>query len=546
MKILHIGCSLMFALWLNLGGSATYIPPLGIPAPEFGIDENLSEYYIRPTPWNQETVGWYYVDQYHPSASNSNVYGTPENPRATIPSPIPAGSVVEIHGNYDYAPTGYDLILSNGTRQAPVFIVGDAQTTVLRKWVIKSSYTIIENIEFTNLGKVVVSYPSHHISVRNSNLHNMPGKIAGSGLSDSQRTHHIVIYNNKIHSQAGWDQNPGNDLDNHGIKFGSYVEDIWVLDNTAYNNGGNFIQVGDWNNPADNQKNRRYYIGRNIAFSNRQSPIGIKQSYDVIISENTLYNNVAIQTNAAGQAGIVYQYGPGNLWILNNHIYDSNAGISSGSDSGGIGQEQYIIGNLIHDVHTAPNYVYNINTAWSPAAIMLAGGNHRYIINNTIYNADAGINILSSNKGSLEILNNIIYNTTRANHIFLEPGSVATNSIVFNNILYQPGADVKIRWGNAQIENVADFEISNPLISDSNREIDPLVYDPVNADFTLQIGSPAVDTGIESSVYQWFFDLYGLDIRHDRNDVVRPDGSQWDVGAYELPVDFIFRDGFES
>ena len=39
-----------------------YQPPIGIPAPEFGINEQLSDYYTRPDPWDTEVAGWYYID----------------------------------------------------------------------------------------------------------------------------------------------------------------------------------------------------------------------------------------------------------------------------------------------------------------------------------------------------------------------------------------------------------------------------------------------------------------------------------------------------
>ncbi len=512
-----------------------YIPPIGIPAPEFGIDEQQSDYYTRPNPWIQEVSGWYYIDQYHTNASNNNTYGTPNNPRLTIPEPIPSGSVVEINGIYDFAPTGYDLITANGTQVAPVFIIGNSQTVVMRKWVLKSSYTIVENIEFTNLGKVIISYPSHHVSIRNSNLHDMAGKIGGSGVSDSERNHHIVIYNNQIHSQDGWNQNPDIDLDNHGIKFGRYVEDVWVLDNLAYNNGGSFIQVGDWNNPANNEMARWYYIGRNTAYANRQSPIGIKQSSDVIISENHLYNNHAIQTNAAGQAGVVFQYGSDNLWIINNHIHNSNAGISSGSNSGGVGQEQYIINNLIYNIHTAVDYVYNPESAWSPAAVMLAGGINRYVVNNTIYDVDAGINC-PSGSGLLHITGNIISNVSKANHIFIEFYSTANSSTVYNNLFYQNTNDIKIRWGNNTLLNLETFENTYPSTSDENINLNPLFTDVFNNNFQLQsipIPSPAIDSGIESDIYQTFYNLYGIDMKVDNNGNLRSQGLEWDIGAYE-------------
>lgn len=508
-----------------------YVPPVGIPAPDFGIEEKLADYYTRPAPWNQDVVGWYYVDQYHVNASDTNAYGTPENPRQTIPDPVPEGSVVEVHGLYDYAPAGYDRITANGTKQAPVFIVGGGETVVKRKWAIESSYIIIENIEFTDFGKISITYPSHHVSIRNNNMHHIKGKIGGYGNTDTERVHHIVVYNNKIHSQDGWDENPELDLDNHGVKFGRYVEDVWILDNLAYNNGGNFVQVGDWNSPANNELARRYYIGRNTAYANRQSPIGIKQSSDVIVSANTLYNNKAIQANAAGQAGVVFQYGPERLWIINNRIFDSDAGISSGSNSGGIGQEQYIVGNVIYNIHTADGFDYNPGSAWSPAAIMLAGGMDRYVIDNTIHDVDAGINCPGS--GSLSIRGNIISEVTKATHVFIEYGSIADFSSLHNNILYQSSGSAGIRWGDGEILNVAEFEFEYPVQGQGNLDADPLFIDSLNNNLFLQSSSPAIDRNTESDVYQIFQNLYGIDIKVDNDGNARPQGTGWDTGALE-------------
>ncbi|GAG10627.1 unnamed protein product, partial [marine sediment metagenome] len=52
-------------------------------------------------------------------------------------------------------------------------------------------------------------------------------------------------------------------------------------------------------------------------------------------------------------------------------------------------------------------------------------------------------------------------------------------------------------------------------------------------DFTLQSGSPAIDANIEQSPYQTFFNLYGIDINVDNNEIDRPQGSNWDMGAFE-------------
>jgi hypothetical protein len=538
------GSSLILLACIPLGNVlATYQPPVGIPAPSFGINEKLSQYYQRPTPWVAETPGWYFIDQYHPDASDSNIHGTPDNPRQTLPPQIPAGSVVEINGDYDYAPIGYDVVEAQGVQNQPVFIRGTGNNSrVLRKLVIKSSYTIIENLEFTQLGKLTVVYPSHHVSIRNNNHHHIAGKIGGYGTSDNERVHHIVIYNNLIHSQDGWDASPDIDFDNHGIKFGAWVEDVWVLHNTGYNNRGSFIQIGDWNNPADNSKTRRYYVGRNHLSANRQSPIGIKQATDIIVSENHLFNNQAIQTNAAGQSGVVYQYGPDNVWIINNHIHHSNAGITSGSNSGGIGEDIYIIGNLIHDIHVTPDFIYNPETAWAPAAIVLAGGVNRYIINNSIYNADAGISTPSS--GPMIIANNIISDISLNHHIFIERGTSANISQLNSNILHQPGGATSLRWGSNQIWGLIEWENNHAPQGTDNLESDPLFADPENGEFQLLDSSPGYKATVEHQVFLTFQQRYGLDIRKDLMGTPRPVGG-WNTGAIQQESTLLFDDGFE-
>jgi hypothetical protein len=48
------------------------------------------------------------------------------------------------------------------------------------------------------------------------------------------------------------------------------------------------------------------------------------------------------------------------------------------------------------------------------------------------------------------------------------------------------------------------------------------------------------------AAYSAFQSTFGRSIQFDRVGVPRPQGAGWDIGAYELPSDLIFRDGFES
>ncbi|ADR35798.1 choice-of-anchor Q domain-containing protein [Oceanithermus profundus] len=515
--------------------SGAFEPPIGIPPPEFGIVEKLEDYYTRPDPWDEETPGWYYVQHDHPSASDARIYGTPAAPRATIPDPIPAGSVVVLAGAYAFAPTGYDSILAEGTAEAPVFIVGEEGAVVTRKWRIQSTYLIVDGLEFTGGGRIEIRYPSHHVAFRNGEHHNTVGKFGGGGASPAEYIHDIVIYNNKIHSQEGWNEGT-EDKDNHGIKFGPYTEDVWILDNVGYHNAGDFIQVGDWGDGSTEALNRarRFYIGRNVAYANRQSALGIKQATDVIVSQNVFYDNKKIQSNVGGQAGIYFLYGPERIWLIYNRIYDSNSGITGGSNSGGTGQEQYLIGNVIYDIAAAPDDDKPPGSAWGAAAIRLNGGQNRYVVDNTIWNVDGGI--YSPSNRPLYVHGNVVAGVRGGHHLVIDTKEGANLSRIEGNLFFQPEGSPTFRMGSSTVyTGVSAFEAAWPARVRHNLEADPRFTDITARDFRPQSGSPAIDSGSEHDVYQRFFDLYGLDIRRDAAGTPRPQGAAWDRGAYERP-----------
>src|SRR5215831_18467159 len=131
--------TLLLATASTLGGAtnvlAEWTAPIGIPMPPFGISENAP---AAPNPWTVATPGFYYVDQTQPTATDtSNSYGTPAKPRRSIPNPVPAGAVVEIHGTYDNAQTSPNGVYSLGTATNPAFIRGTsaaAKPLIRRGW----------------------------------------------------------------------------------------------------------------------------------------------------------------------------------------------------------------------------------------------------------------------------------------------------------------------------------------------------------------------------------------------------------------------------
>ena len=98
-------------LILSAGGDvalSAWQPPIGIPRPEFGIEETY-RMYDDPANRNPDLTytqnaegGFYthYIDNTHPNATNNgNPYGTESVPRTSISTNIPEGSVVEIHNS---------------------------------------------------------------------------------------------------------------------------------------------------------------------------------------------------------------------------------------------------------------------------------------------------------------------------------------------------------------------------------------------------------------------------------------------------------------
>jgi hypothetical protein len=523
-----------------------WVAPIGIPVPSFGLEEThwmyesaTYDYGNGPEPYRMSNDGPYthYVDNTHPNSTDSgNTYGTPDKPRKTIPTDyLKVGSVVEIHGNsYTQSVGGIHPLCASGSSSKPVFFRGASNATHPTLTVglrLRGQYMIVENLKMSTCALTTSTGISiSNASVRHCELSGGGGNALYASSYNGDTITNIVFYNNLIHDKG--DIYSPNDEDAGGIAATAGVSYCWIIDNEIYNTSGSGVQIvsGSLSSMASTH---HVFVGRNLIYRTRQSGVWSKQSVDCVFSENTVHD--VINTSWSPSKGIGYQYGPERLWIINNHIYNCTFGVAAMSTSGlGFGTEAFIVGNVIHDIHHANDGTgyFNPNSSWSNAGVMLVGVGKNYVINNTIYNVDAGIN--SPSGGTLYMENNIIANVTESacQHIFLESSSGMSNSTVKNNVFYQNGSPIRIRWGVSNIYTLPAFQSATGKGTECV-DANPLFVDPANDDFRLRSGSPAIDKGLTESVYDRFQSLHGLDIRKDLEGTPRPQGSKWDIGACE-------------
>lgn len=532
----------------------TWQPPVGIPAPDFGITETY-RVYDNPTNRNGALTytrnaegGYYthYIDSTHPSATDSgNDYGSVSVPRQTIPKPLPPGSVVEIHNACAANGFGYCLVHGEGTVDQPIFVRGVGEPRMEFQIEIgfygDAKYIVVDGLSC--FGAFVLGRQDGHsfttscISIRNCNFYGSAdhnGGIRVTSWTDNPVSH-VVLYDNVSHDNGVWDPLVAEgDQDFQGCSVVGKVDHFWAVDNEFYHNSGDGLQMNAGNR-ATQPEMHHMYIGRNVSHHNKQAGLWTKQAVDVVFSQNVVYGQR--NSSSAYGAGMGFQYAPERVWFLFNTIYDCEFGIALSSDSElGTGTESYFVGNLIYDIHYDPAYhdsgSYNPDTAWAPAAIMMAGGVNRNVIGNTIYDVDAGINVPS--RGSAYIANNIIVDvgTQGESHIWIEDlvGSFVWE--VESNLLYQSGGAGRIKHYTT-VYTASTVPAAN---GSGNIDGDPEFVD-AGVDFGLDAASPAGaaarSTGTVQEVYDLFSQRYGIDIRKDIEGATLV--APWDIGAYKLP-----------
>jgi parallel beta-helix repeat protein len=141
----------------------------------------------------------------------------------------------------------------------------------------------------------------------------------------------------------------------------------------------------------------------------------------------------------------------------------------------------------------------------SSAGIILSSGEGNGAYNNIVRSNPHGISVNHRALNS-KVYNNVIFGN---GHNGIDVGSGSTGALLKNNIVYKNGADI--------------YNVGYATGLANNLTRDPKFVDPAAGNFSLQATSPAIDAGITL-----------IEVRDDFNGVPRPQGTAYDIGAYEF------------
>jgi len=459
--------TLLIFISYNAQAASSYKMPIGIPDTTLDFQQEMP---VRPSDWSVEVPGYYYID--YQNGSKNQAYGTPTAPRKMIPSPAPAGSYIEIAGEYTqgFTKKSNRMYTFNGTDDAwnagvagPIWITEAKDTYGAISFVgflLTGSNVFISDLDFINdsklqIGSSTAGYPAENIVMRNIDISG--GGIAISGASNlTTQVNNVVVFNSEIHDFG--DIYSTTDDDNNLLNVSAGTSNVWILDNKLYNASGGGIQV--LGNP-ERASTSNIYAGGNEIYNTRQAGMWVKYGSNVIYSSNTIRN--VISTPWSPSKGMGAQYGPDNFWMINNHISGVEYGIRIAStDNVAWDKKIYAIGNIIHNVRPLQGGADTIGpietkSSWQSAAIHLASGDEFYAYNNLIFDAPNGITVSTQNI-SMWIKNNILLDVTGGHenessgyHIMLEYLTLNDTAIIQNNYfdegmyVYSKNSGVKLQ-----------------------------------------------------------------------------------------------------
>lgn len=519
-----------------------YNPPIGVPNPNFGIDQNSSMYACATYDFGNGPESYktlvsngityyytHYVDDCNPAANdNNNPYGTVAFPRETFRNlSLSPGSVVLVNGGCTYG-LSYKFFYWQGTAEKPIMLIGLNKPTITASTLyFACSHFILDGFNFNNQPVTVRSETGntvHHVTVKNCSFTNCNlsshGAFLGAVTYDATWVKNVVFYNNIISGLIDTSRSAATfpEIDEDGIYIGRNTDSVWILNNHIWGLKGDAI--GGAHNINYSAKN--YWIGFNDAHHCGENGFDVKEAENIVVSQNKFYSMYGKnQGSGTGGVGIVAHYGPNystrNCWILFNEIYNcADIGIQIG---GAQAHPVYCIGNIIRDV---------TNLTQEGAGYRTWGCQDLYFKNNIFQNCDKAVVHTDNTSGSRLIFENNVVTGVNVNYMVISGAGPINNSIIKNNLFYDIERS-NISWDNINY-SVSNFNNINTRIF-NNIEADPKFISSTN--FNVQEISPCIDGGVNDTLRSFFNNLFDISINYDYDGKIVPFNSVIDIGIME-------------
>jgi parallel beta-helix repeat protein len=197
-----------------------------------------------------------------------------------------------------------------------------------------------------------------------------------------------------------------------------------------------------------------------------------------------------------------------------NIIYENGDSGGSGINCDGVA-ESYIYNNLLYMNHASGISLYRIDAS--------EGSYNTRVYNNTIINASDGRWCLNINTASYAdtVYNNIFINLhTWRGSISIDPSSTPDFCSDYNIIVNRLSND----GGNSTMTFAQWQALGYDLHSMLADPLDSIFIDWINGDYHLRNNSQTIDAGT---------DLVNTIVQYDLDSIPRPQGAEYDIGAYE-------------
>jgi parallel beta-helix repeat protein len=356
------------------------------------------------------------------------------------------------------------------------------------------------------------------------------------------------IYNNDVTS-LGTPHGGGVMITGAGSYANLYQNNI--TSNVALFGGGIAVENGANSMVEDNN------IQENQAYRTDHGDLGGGGIYvdnaSITATYNTIISNTAIGPTTSPYAfpngGGVLLYNAGEAWLTGNEIrgngVSGNAGGGGGvkvNSGGEIHLNHNFIANNTSTTASSDGSGIDINTLMgatfvyiegnrvegnssSDSAVFLFNSDYVSITNNLIVdNYDPGLIIMNSGDHNQSNFNTIAQNS--GSGILLDDSHLDLyNTLVISNTGY--GVEGSGSWSMVNTRN----DVWGNGLGASNTgasfylEVDPRFFNANAGAYALRPGSPCLDVGD-----------YGHPVYTSYNDVARPIGAGYDLGAYEMPV----------